>query len=540
MEKSNKNVITYEKVKNELKNIKLADMTKEQVFDRFIAYGTREELNNPEIQKVLIQNGYASELMDMVTIITDEDVIKMLYKSRAFENYNQCEIRLYHGQISEIIVEKNDDIYNINYDFNKFNNMRLYFKGEVAFSENEINQLKTEIEPYKDNLIAVCDFNSKRKNSEEYHLKCFLKEFINVEEYMTKCQYKLENAREIMENVCNNRLKEIYGQEIPKQIQTRYENELKLICKNNYESLFILNYLIAKKAKEDNEYYVLRGRGSNSYIAYLLGISELNPLDYGLEYEMSYGLKGEKAPEFYYFFSNTYYPNIMKYVKETVTKNISYDTTYIDNNLIRYLVHIYIFVDSGIDTLYELKKITGMDYNNINIKDKKIWDIFKDYNKIFCYMPSYFEKSLFQKIQPKSLEELGTIYGLTKSTFDHEQGKDLAEQIIKMKEYSTRDDIYSFLLSKDIEKEIAFEITEIIRKGKAHNIKYSEQWYKYQKIMKKHNIDSTHIENCKKIKYLFPKSNILNSVVYIIKHIAYMAYYPEITEKVISKAPRLF
>ena len=86
-----------------------------------------------------------------------------------------------------------------------------------------------------------------------------------------------------------------------------------------------------------------------------------------------------------------------------------------------------------------------------------------------------------------------------------------------MKEYSTRDDIYSFLLSKDIEKEIAFEITEIIRKGKAHNIKYSEQWYKYQKIMKKHNIDSTYIENCKKIKYLFPKSNILNSVVYIIQ-----------------------
>ena len=540
MEKSNKNVITYEKVKNELKNIKLADMTKEQVFDRFIAYGTREELNNPEIQKVLIQNGYASELMDMVTIITDEDVIKMLYKSRAFENCNQCGIRLYHGQISEIIVEKNDDIYNINYDFNKFNNMRLYFKGEVAFSENEINQLKTEIEPYKDNLIAVCDFNSKRKNSEEYHLKCFLKEFINVEEYMTKCQYKLENAREIMENVCNNRLKEIYGQEIPKQIQTRYENELKLICKNNYESLFILNYLIAKKAKEDNEYYVLRGHGSNSYIAYLLGISELNPLDYGLEYEMSYGLNGEKAPEIYYFFSNTYYPNIMKYVKEIVTKNISYDTTYIDNNLIRYLVHIYIFADTGIDTLYELKKITGMDYNCINFNDKKIWNTFTDYNKLFCYMPSYFNKSLFQQIQPKSLEELCTIYGLTKSTFDIEKGKDLVEQIIKMKDFSTRDDIYSFLLSKDIEKELAFEITEFIRKGKANNIRFLGEWKKYKNIMKQNNIDKSYLEKFEKIKYLFPKSNILNSVVYIIKHIAYMAYYPEITEKVISKAPRLF
>ena len=39
MELNNKNVITYEKVKNELKNINLTDMTKEQVFNRFIAYG---------------------------------------------------------------------------------------------------------------------------------------------------------------------------------------------------------------------------------------------------------------------------------------------------------------------------------------------------------------------------------------------------------------------------------------------------------------------------------------------------------------------
>ena len=138
MEQSNKNVKTYEKVINELKNIKLADMTKQQVFDRFIAYGNEEELNNPEIQKVLIQNGYANELMHMVTIITDEEVIKMLYQSKSLENYNKSGLRLYHGKISEIIVEKNDDIFNINYYFEKFNNMRLYFKGEVAFSENEI------------------------------------------------------------------------------------------------------------------------------------------------------------------------------------------------------------------------------------------------------------------------------------------------------------------------------------------------------------------------------------------------------------------
>ena len=535
MEQNNKNIITYEKIQKNLKNVKLEDMTKQEIFDRFIAYGSYEEINNSKIQKLLIKNGYANELLDMVTIITDEEVIKMLYENRVFEKNNETEIRLYHGKLLEIKAEKNDDIFNMNYEFLEFKIMGRHFSGDIVFSEDEINQIKAEIEPYKDNLIAVCDFNSQRKSSEEYHLKCFLKEIINVEDYIAKCQYKLENAKNVMESVCNSRLKEIYGQEIPKQIQTRYENELNLICKNNYESLFVLNYLIAKKAKEDNEYYVLRGLGSNSYIAYLLGISELNPLDYGLEYEITYGIDGEKAPEFYYCFSNTYYSKIMEYVKEIVKKNISYNSVYIDNNFIKYVVHIYIFKDRGIDALYELKKKTGMDYYNIDVKDEYIWKTFNDYNKIIKYMHSYFEEKIFHVIKPRSLEELSIMYSLIRGTFDLDREKSLEKQLITMKDCCTRDDIYSFLLSKDFEKEKAFEIAEFIRKGRANSRNYSLQWAEYKEIMHEHNIDNIYIKKCEKIKYLFPKSNILNNVIYLVKHIAYMAYYPEITEKVINK-----
>lgn len=534
MKQSNKEVITYEKVTNELKNINLKDMTKEQVFDRFIAYGNNEELNNPEIQKILIKNGYIEELLNMVTIITDDEVIKLLYKSNVFENYNHSGIVLFHGKISEIKPEKKDDIFNINFEFTKFNNTGQIFVRE-AFTEDEINQIKKEIEPYKDNLIAVCDFNPKGKSSEKYHLKCLLKEIINVEKYMDKCDFKLEKAKKILEKVCNNRLKEIYGQEIPNSIQTRYKNELDMIYENKYESLYVLNYLISNKAKEDKEYYILRGIGSNSFIVYLLGISEINPLDYGLEYEMSYGLKGEKTPEFYYFFSSTYYPNIIKYVKETVTKNISYDTTYIDNILIRYLVHIYIFVDTGIDTLYELRKITGMDYNKIDINDKKIWGAFIDYRKIISYMPSYFKESIFNYIKPKSIKELSVIYALNKSIFETDE----TENFI-MRDFSTRDDIYEILLRNGLEKEMAFEITEFIRMGKANNIKFLEEWKNYENILKQNNIDQFYIEKFKKIQYLYPKSNILNNIIYIIKHIAYMAYFPDITEKIINKYPRMF
>ena len=109
-----------------------------------------------------------------------------------------------------------------------------------------------------------------------------------------------------------------------------------------------------------------------------------------------------------------------------------------------------------------------------------------------------------------------------------------------MKDYCTRDDIYNFLLNKGIEKVISFEITEFISKWKPDNTKYFEIWPKYEEIMKKHNIDTRYIEKYKKIKYLISKSNILNNAVYIIKHIAYMAYFPEITEKIINNCPRLF
>lgn len=161
-------------------------------------------------------------------------------------------------------------------------------------------------------------------------------------------------------------------------------------------------------------------------------------------------------------------------------------------------------------------------------------------NKITKYMPSCLKEKTFQQMKPKSLEELSTIYSLTKSTFDFDQGKNLEEQFFTMKDCGTRDDIYSFLLSKDIEKEKAYEIAEFIRKGRTYNSKYSEKWCEYKAFMKKHNIDTIYIKKCKKIKYLFPKSNILNNVNHILKHIAYMAYYPEITEKVLSKYPRMF
>jgi len=63
--------ITFEEVKHRLENKELEDYSKQDVFERYIIYGSEEELNNPTIQRLLIKHGYTKELLEMATDISN-------------------------------------------------------------------------------------------------------------------------------------------------------------------------------------------------------------------------------------------------------------------------------------------------------------------------------------------------------------------------------------------------------------------------------------------------------------------------------------
>ena len=66
--------ITFEEVKHRLENKELENYSKQDVFERYIVYGSEEELNNHTIQRLLIQHGHTKELVEMATNI-DNDII---------------------------------------------------------------------------------------------------------------------------------------------------------------------------------------------------------------------------------------------------------------------------------------------------------------------------------------------------------------------------------------------------------------------------------------------------------------------------------
>lgn len=82
------------------------------------------------------------------------------------------------------------------------------------------------------------------------------------------------------------------------EYRIRFFKELEGICRNGYISVFDVLITATDFLKENNEHFMLRGAGNNSLIAYLLGISDIDPIEWNLPIETFLGENFEKVPDF--------------------------------------------------------------------------------------------------------------------------------------------------------------------------------------------------------------------------------------------------
>ena len=89
---------------------------------------------------------------------------------------------------------------------------------------------------------------------------------------------QMAEAKEKLETVCMNRAHEIYGPEIPVEVEKRLRRELDGIAKNGFAGIFLINQLLTQHVHEDGVLYGYRGSAGASLVAYLAGITWTNPL----------------------------------------------------------------------------------------------------------------------------------------------------------------------------------------------------------------------------------------------------------------------
>lgn len=91
-------------------------------------------------------------------------------------------------------------------------------------------------------------------------------------------EFDIANAKEILVKSSKKALHEKYGESVPEFILERYKSEINGIISAGFESYYVLASMLSEKSRELGYLHNLRGCAGGSFVAYLMEISETNPL----------------------------------------------------------------------------------------------------------------------------------------------------------------------------------------------------------------------------------------------------------------------
>ncbi len=159
---------------------------------------------------------------------------------------------------------------------------------------------------------------------------------------------------ELLEKLCREGLPYRYP-EGGDHIQERLEKELELIREKGFVSYFLINWDIVSFARNKGFFYVGRGSGANSIVAYLLRITDVDPIDLDLYFERFINLYRTNPPDFDIDFSWKDREEMTQYIFERF-EHVALLGTYVtfkERGIIRELGKVFGLPKAEIDFLCE-------------------------------------------------------------------------------------------------------------------------------------------------------------------------------------------
>ncbi len=143
-------------------------------------------------------------------------------------------------------------------------------------------------------------------------------------------------------------------------ILTRIDKEIEIIAQKDYLSYFLITWDFTSYARSKNYFYVGRGSGANSIVAYLLRITDVDPLELDLYFERFINLYRKNPPDFDIDFSWKDREDVTQYIFNRY-ENAALLCTY---NTFQYKA-----------TVRELGKVFGLPKSELDILSKGKFNI---------------------------------------------------------------------------------------------------------------------------------------------------------------------
>ena len=181
--------------------------------------------------------------------------------------------------------------------------------------------------------------------------------------------------------LCDDKMHKRY-QNPNEKVHARLQKELKVIVELKFVSFFLINYDIVQFAKKNNFFHVGRGSGANSIVAYILGITDVDPIELDLYFERFINPFRASPPDFDIDFSWKDRNTVTQYIFDRFD-NVALLATY---NTFKYRA-----------VVRELGKVFGLPKEEIDklskrAADAKLDDISKlvlKYGKLIEGFPNY-------------------------------------------------------------------------------------------------------------------------------------------------------